>query len=203
MPLFLKIFIPVLFAVDRISKVYFLNLLKDGSVIWFIKPWAGLILVLNQGAAFGLFQGKVYILALISLAVLIGLIYFYKQEPQKTFFWNLAFGFLDLSQKYWEVGVVTGITMFIFAKMQASTFKRMSHRKDGKRDDSFQAVFARNMQTQMVYFFPVISGISAAILPSVLGVYWATNNILNILQDIYIKRKLNIEGFIKKHQDEK
>jgi signal peptidase II len=93
-PLFLKIFIPVLFAVDRISKVYFLNLLKDGTVIWFIKPWAGLILVLNQGAAFGLFQGKVYILGLISLAVLIGLIYFYKQEPHKTFFWNLAFGFL-------------------------------------------------------------------------------------------------------------
>ena len=86
MPLFLKIFIPVLFAVDRISKVYFLNLLKDGSVIWFIKPWAGLILVLNQGAAFGLFQGKVYILALISLAVLIGLIYFYNKNPRKPFF---------------------------------------------------------------------------------------------------------------------
>ncbi len=112
---------------------------------------------------------------------------------------HLAFGFLDLSQKYWEIGIITGITMFIFAKMQANTFKKMSHIKDNKKDDSFQAVFAKNMQTQMVYFFPIISGISAAVLPSVLGVYWATNNILNILQDIYIKRKLNIEGFIKKH----
>lgn len=94
MPLFLKLLIPGLIIVDRLTKIYFFNTLKDGAVIWLIKPWAGLILVLNQGAAFGLFQGQVFVLALISLIVLLGLFYFYKQEPHKTIFWYLAFGFL-------------------------------------------------------------------------------------------------------------
>jgi signal peptidase II len=93
-PLFLKILIPSLIIIDRLSKIYFFHILKDGSVIWLIKPWAGFILVLNQGAAFGLFQGQVYILGLVSLAVLTGLIYFYKHELHKTFFWYLSFGFL-------------------------------------------------------------------------------------------------------------
>jgi membrane protein insertase Oxa1/YidC/SpoIIIJ len=53
----------------------------------------------------------------------------------------------------------------------------------------------------MTYLLPIISGFSAAILPGVIGVYWTINNILNIFQDIYIKRKLNIEKFIKEHKN--
>lgn len=116
---------------------------------------------------------------------------------------HLAFGFLDMSQKYWLIGVLAGVSMFIYSKRQANTLKRLQKEKkdkDGKiiKDESFQAVFLKNMQGQMLYFLPVISGFSAAVLPAVLGIYWTTNNILNILQDIYIKRKLNIEEFINK-----
>jgi len=116
---------------------------------------------------------------------------------------HLAFGFLDLSQKHWLIGVVAGVTMFIFSRRQANTFKKMKKKTDNVGKENFQSVFMKNMQTQMLYFLPILSGFSAAILPSVLGVYWTTNNILNILQDIYIKRKLNIEGFIKEHGEEK
>lgn len=111
---------------------------------------------------------------------------------------HLAFGFIDLSQKYWILGVLTGVTMFIFSKRQANTFKNLSNKSNDNKD-SFQAVFAKNMQLQMTYLLPVISGMSAAFLPAVIGVYWTINNILNIIQDIYIKKKLNIKGFIKEH----
>ena len=156
-----------------------------------------------------------FLVLLIQIPIFFALYYVFRDgvinNPNSLYFFNkfpenikhLAFGFLDLSQKYWGVGVITGITMFIFAKRQANIFKKISNKKENKKDDSFQAVFAKNMQTQMVYFFPILSGLSAAVLPSVLGVYWTTNNILNILQDIYIKRKLNIEGFIKEHQNKK
>jgi membrane protein insertase Oxa1/YidC/SpoIIIJ len=55
------------------------------------------------------------------------------------------------------------------------------------------------MNFQMVYFFPIISGLAAAYLPAALGIYWITSNILNIGQDVYIKKKLDIEGFIKRN----
>lgn len=110
---------------------------------------------------------------------------------------HLAFGFMDLTQKYWFLGVLTGITMYIFSKRQADAFK--SVKEDKNAEPSFKTVFAKNMQMQMTYFLPVISGISAAMFPAVIGLYWVTNNILNIFQDIYIKRKLNIEKFVKDH----
>ena len=110
---------------------------------------------------------------------------------------HLAFGFIDLTKQYWFLGVLTGITMYIFSKRQADAFK--SVKNNNENDLSFKAVFAKNMQMQMTYFLPIISGVSAALFPAVIGVYWVTNNILNIFQDIYIKRKLNIEKFVKEH----
>ncbi|MEI6352999.1 MAG: YidC/Oxa1 family membrane protein insertase [Candidatus Nomurabacteria bacterium] len=112
---------------------------------------------------------------------------------------SLAFGFLDMTKHYWWLGILTGITMFIFSKRQADTLKKMSNQNKEKKEDDFKSMFAKNLQMQMTYFLPVLSGISAAVLPGVIGIYWTINNILNILQDMYIKRKLNIEKFIKDH----
>lgn len=126
------------------------------------------------------------------------LIYSYIHFPENI--QHLAFGFLDMTRQYWWLGVLTGITMFIFSKRQADTLKKMSPvLKVGENKNDFKTIFAKNMQMQMTYFLPVISGISAAFLPGVIGVYWTINNILNIFQDVYIKRKLNIEKFIKEH----
>lgn len=110
---------------------------------------------------------------------------------------HLAFGFIDLTKTYWFLGLLTGISMYIFSKRQADAFKNIKPSKGTESD--FKTVFAKNMQMQMTYFLPIVSGISAAVLPAVIGVYWITTNILNIIQDIYIKRKLNIEKFVKNH----
>ena len=113
---------------------------------------------------------------------------------------HLAFGFIDLTKTYWFLGVLTAVTMYIFSKRQADAFKNIKQTKDSeKKEPDFKTVFAKNMQMQMTYFLPVVSGVSAALFPAVIGVYWVTNNILNIFQDVYIKRKLNIEKFVKEH----
>lgn len=113
---------------------------------------------------------------------------------------NLAFGILDLTKPYWFLGVLTGITMYIFSKRQADAFKSVKENKNNKETEvDFKTIFAKNMQMQMTYFLPIISGLSAAFFPAVIGVYWVVNNILNILQDIYIKRQLKIEKFVKEH----
>lgn len=115
---------------------------------------------------------------------------------------TLAFGLFDLSKNYWWIGVLSGVSMFIFSKRQTTTMNRINevfNKKKANSEETFADIFAKNMSFQMVYFLPVISGVAASYLPSALGVYWITSNILNILQDIYIKKKIDIEGFIKKH----
>lgn len=111
----------------------------------------------------------------------------------------LAFGFVDLTKHYWFLGVLTGISMYIFSKRQANAFKSIKEEKKESNQLDFKSMFAKNMQLQMTYFLPIVSGFSAAVLPAVIGVYWTINNVLNILQDIYIKRKLKIEQFVKEH----
>lgn len=106
---------------------------------------------------------------------------------------DLAFGFMNISQKYWILGVLTGISMFILAKRQSSL---TGISKDNKSTD-FKTVFAKNMQFQMTYFLPIFAGFSTAMFPAVIGIYWTVNNILSIFQDIYIKRQLRKEGLIK------
>lgn len=106
---------------------------------------------------------------------------------------DLAFGFMNISQKYWILGVLTGISMFILAKRQSSL---TGISKDNKSTD-FKTVFAKNMQFQMTYFLPIFAGFSTAMFPAVIGIYWTVNNILSIFQDIYIKKQLRKEGLIK------
>lgn len=158
-----------------------------------IKPFSSILVLIIQVPVFF----ALYYVFRDGVTLREDLIYSFNHFPETIK--HLAFGFLDLSQKNWIIGVIAGLAMFVYSKRQADTFKLISNTKQD--DTSFKATFAKNMQTQMVYFLPIISGVSAAVLPAVLGVYWATNNILNVFQDIYIKRKLNIKEFIRRHQE--
>lgn len=160
-----------------------------------IKPFSSILVLIIQIPVFF----ALYYVFRDGVSLKTNLLYSFNHFPE--YVKSLAFGFLDLSKKHWLVGVFTAITMFIFSKRQADTFKKISGKSKPANPNSFQASFAKNLQTQMVYFLPIISGISAAVLPSVIGVYWIANNILNILQDIYIQKKLNMAGFIKKHKN--
>ncbi len=159
-----------------------------------IKPFSSILVLIIQLPIFF----ALYYVFIDGIKFNESLLYNFIHFPEQVK--HLAFGFMDLSQKYWWIGILAGISMYIFSKRQADIFKKMSNNNtDNSKQDSFKNIFAKTMQTQMVYFLPIISGISAAVLPSVLGLYWTVNNILSIFQDIYIKRKLNIEKFIKEH----
>lgn len=162
-----------------------------------IKPFSSfLILLIQIPVFFALF----YVFRDGGVILREDLIYSFNTFPETVK--NLAFGFMNLSQKYIWVGILTGITMFILSKRQSlglTNNKKEEKQRDSKTQD-FQEVFAKTMQMQMKYFLPVISGVSAAVLPSAIGVYWIVNNILSIFQDIYIKRKLKS---VKKEENKK
>lgn len=101
-----------------------------------------------------------------------------------------AFGVLDVTQKSLFIAVTTAVTAYFLARRQ--TMSMVVTKKEGK-EENFQDHFMKSMRVQLLYVLPVVIGVSSFVLPSALGVYWTTNNILSYLQDVYIKSKISKE----------
>lgn len=82
------------------------------------------------------------------------------------------FWITDLSEKdpYYITPIIMGITMFIQQKMTPSTMDPM--------------------QQKIFLMMPVIFTFLFLSFPSGLVIYWLTNNILSIIQQYYINKKL-------------
>ena len=97
-----------------------------------------------------------------------------------------AFGLIDVTQKSLVVAILTGISSYILALRQTSSMIS----KKQKHEETFQDHFMKSMRIQLLYVLPIIIGVSAYILPAALGFYWITGNVIGILQDFYMKKKL-------------
>ena len=98
-----------------------------------------------------------------------------------------AFGVLDVTKKSLIVAVLTGISAYVLARRQTVSMK--SDKKP--HEETFQDHFMKSMRVQLLYVLPVIIGVSSYVLPSALGLYWITNNVVSYFQDIYIKHHLS------------
>lgn len=101
---------------------------------------------------------------------------------------TVAFGFLDVTAHYLYVGIAAGISSYFLARRQTSALKGLS--SDSSKTPTFQEQLGKTMQTQLLYVIPFIVGFSATYFPAALGLYWITNNIISILQDVLIKRHI-------------
>jgi len=63
----------IVFSVDRFTKIAALKLLDPGESVKAIPGVLHITLVLNDGAAFGLFKGRAVLFVFISLAVIISI----------------------------------------------------------------------------------------------------------------------------------
>ena len=98
---------------------------------------------------------------------------------------TLAFGVLDVSKKYIAMGILTGFSYFVLAKVQIKT---MNTAHDDK--ESFAYQFNDMLKKQMLYVFPLITGLTASALPSAIALYWITSNLLTIVQTKLIQKHL-------------
>lgn len=96
-----------------------------------------------------------------------------------------AFGILDVTKKSLVIAVLTAISSYVLARRQTSS---METKKEG--EETFQDHFMKSMKIQLLYVLPLIIGVSAYVLPSALGLYWITGNLIGILQDFHTKKKL-------------
>jgi YidC/Oxa1 family membrane protein insertase len=97
-----------------------------------------------------------------------------------------AFGLFDVTDKNIIVAILAGLSSYVLARRQTVSMvsKKEAH------EENFQDQFMKSMKIQLLYVLPVVIAFSAAILPSALGLYWFTSNIIGYLQDVYMKHKL-------------
>ncbi|MBW8383153.1 MAG: signal peptidase II [Youngiibacter sp.] len=77
-------------VLDRISKAWAIASLKGSSGITVIEGFFDLAYLENRGAAFGIFQGKAYILAGATTLVILGIIINYFRTKRRTVLFTLS-----------------------------------------------------------------------------------------------------------------
>ena len=77
-------------VLDRITKIWAVNTLMGQKDITIIKDFFDFSYLENRGAAFGIFQGKAYLLAAVTLVILFFLFFNYLKTKNKTkiFTWS-------------------------------------------------------------------------------------------------------------------
>ncbi|MBU3158992.1 signal peptidase II [Clostridium frigoris] len=81
-------------VLDRITKVWALTSLKDSNGVILIKDYFELEYLENRGAAFGILQNKLILLALVTLLVISGMIYYIIKYKPKSKFLRISFALI-------------------------------------------------------------------------------------------------------------
>ncbi len=96
-------------------------------------------------------------------------------------------GILDLTAHSIVLAIITGVSQFIQAYFSVASLP-LQKPKEGKK--SFQDELARSMQIQTKYVLPIFIGVIAYQVSAAVALYWCTNNIFTILQELYIRKKV-------------
>src|ERR1035437_5916933 len=118
-----------------------------------------------------------------------GLLYSFIHAPNSI---NMNFlGLINIGQKSLLLAILAGVSQFFQAYYMP---KPASTKSDSS---SFQDNFAKSMQVQMKYVFPFIVGFIAYSISGAVALYWITNNIFTIFQQIHINKKKNLALVVK------
>jgi len=79
---------------DRLSKLWALKALKEKDGVVLIKDIFKLEYLENRGAAFGILQNKLVLLALVTLLVIAGMIYYIIKYKPKSKFIRISFALI-------------------------------------------------------------------------------------------------------------
>lgn len=100
---------------------------------------------------------------------------------------TLFLGILDITKKSIPLALLAGITQFAQAHFSFQNKKSPTTAATPAKGSSFQADFANSMQLQMKYFFPVFITFIAWSISGAVALYWVTNNVFTLLQEMYVK----------------
>lgn len=99
---------------------------------------------------------------------------------------STVFGFGDIGDRSIFFALLAGVSQFF----QARIVSARSQTPEGGDQNSIQAKIGKSMQMQMKYVFPIIIVVIAFNLSAAVALYWVVNNVITIVQELLIKRKL-------------
>jgi signal peptidase II len=79
---------------DRITKIWAASSLLGNGDIVIIKGFFSLSYLENRGAAFGIFQNRVYLLAAVTIIVLLGMVYYMLRYKPESRLLKISFAFI-------------------------------------------------------------------------------------------------------------
>ncbi|MFA5841618.1 MAG: YidC/Oxa1 family membrane protein insertase [Candidatus Paceibacterota bacterium] len=88
---------------------------------------------------------------------------------------------IDLGSKSYIMAALVGITQYFYTTL---SLPKPSPGSGGK---TFQEEFARSMNMQMRYIFPVIFVFFSLSIPSAVALYWVTTNLFSIGQELFVR----------------
>jgi YidC/Oxa1 family membrane protein insertase len=151
-----------------------------------IKPFSGILLLFIQlPIIFALY----FVFIKEGLPNIdLNLLYTFVHAPD---FVNPKFlGIFDLASKSITLALLAGATQFFQAHLM---LKKNNQILPNAKEGGFQNDLMKSMQIQMQYVLPGIMIAFAYSLGSVVALYFTTSNIFSILQEIYLKKKLEKE----------
>jgi YidC/Oxa1 family membrane protein insertase len=145
-----------------------------------INPFAGFLLLLIQfPILIGMYRVFRSTLASIDKSIL----YSFVASPTTV---SMVFLGIDLLKKSWILAVIAVITQFIQINLALPKTKK-------SKESSFQNDLAHSMNLQMRFVLPLIMFPIAYISP-VVALYLNTSNIFMILQELFVKRKMEAKA---------
>lgn len=100
---------------------------------------------------------------------------------------DMHFLVFDLTQKSIFLALLAGVSQFIQTHLSLGKQPPLPPKSSEKA--SFQEDFQRSMQMQMRYILPAMIGFIAYTTAGAVALYWATSNILSIIQELLIAHK--------------
>lgn len=104
---------------------------------------------------------------------------------------DMHFLMFDLAQKSVVLAFLAGVTQFI--QTHISLGKQPPLPPPSSEKASFQEDFQRSMQMQMRYILPIMIGFIAYTTAGAVALYWATSNILSIIQELLMRPQAKTE----------
>jgi len=156
-----------------------------------VNPFSSfLVLLIQLPVIFGLF----FVFSRGGLPeVDVSLLYSFIKEPEMISMMFL--GLVDMAGKNYFLAFLAGLTQHFQVRLSLPPTKP----RDAKA--SFQDDFARSMQVQMKYILPFVIMFVAYIASAAVALYWITSNIFAIVQEVYVKRKLEKEKHLKEDRE--
>ena len=113
-----------------------------------------------------------------------GILYSFVHAPQNI---NMNFlGILDIGKKSLILAILAGVSQFFQAYYMP---KPAASPKNADGKGSFQESFAKSMNMQMKYIFPIVVVFIAYSISGAIALYWITSNIFTIWQQIRANKK--------------